>query len=235
VWHKRAETYRSTAACVADRELDYAAASLSPAIRSGLAFAVALAALAGSSANAAGGSGGAMSDTGGATFVETPTSAQTIPCPKTCRQLPPEALARDSHVFPIPGRHSFGSAGSGFGSGRAGHSHQGHDVFARCGAPLVAARGGTVQRRAFHPLSGNYLIVDGEGTDLDYAYMHLARRSPLRKGATVATGQRIGTVGDTGNARGCHLHFELWTGPGYYEGGHAIDPLRALKAWDSWS
>jgi murein DD-endopeptidase MepM/ murein hydrolase activator NlpD len=219
----------------ADRVLGYAAASLSPAIRSSLAFAVAIAALAGSSASALGGSGGTTSDTGGAVFVKAPPSTNTIACSKSCRQLPAAALARGSHVFPIRGKHSFGSAGSGFGSGRAGHTHQGHDVFARCGTPLVAARGGTVQRRAYHPLSGNYLIVDGDGTDIDYAYMHMAKRSPLRQGDKITAGQQIGLVGDTGNARGCHLHFELWTGPGYYEGGHAIDPLRALKAWDRWS
>jgi murein DD-endopeptidase MepM/ murein hydrolase activator NlpD len=207
---------------------------LSPAIRSGLAFAVALATLAGSSASALGGSGG-TSSTGGAVFVETPAGTAGFECPLACSALPRAALARNSHVFPVLGGHSFGSGGAGFGSGRAGHSHQGHDVFARCGTPLVAARGGTVQRRAYHPLSGNYLILDGDGTDVDYAYMHLAKRSPLRAGAKVATGQRIGAVGDTGNARGCHLHFELWTGPGYYEGGHPIDPLRALQAWDRWS
>jgi murein DD-endopeptidase MepM/ murein hydrolase activator NlpD len=203
---------------------------LSPAIRSGLAFAAILATLAGSSASAAGGSAG-LSTTGGAVFVETPTTSDA--CPEPCGGLPRDALARDSHVFPIQGKHGFGGSGSDFGSGRAGHSHQGHDVFARCGTPLVAARGGTVQRRAYHPLSGNYLIVDGEGTGLDYAYMHMARLSPLRKGRPVAAGERIGAVGDSGNARGCHLHFELWTAPGYYEGGRPFDPLPALRLWDT--
>jgi len=149
--------------------------------------------------------------------------------------LPPEALASRSHVFPVRGRHDFGGAGADFGSGRAGHSHQGQDVFAACGTPLAAARGGKVQFRGYHAAAGHYIVIDGDGTDLDYAYMHLTSRSPFAKGDTVATGQRIGSVGDSGNARGCHLHFELWATPGWYEGGRPVDPLRALKAWDRWS
>ncbi len=149
--------------------------------------------------------------------------------------LPPEVLASKSHVFPVRGAHDFGGAGADFGSGRAGHSHQGHDVFAKCGTPLVAARGGKVQMRDYHGAAGHYVVIDGAGTSMDYVYMHLVSRSPFRKGDVVQTGQRIGSVGDSGNARGCHLHFELWATPGYYEGGRPIDPLRALKAWDSWS
>ena len=52
---------------------------------------------------------------------------------------------------------------------------------------------------------------------------------------TVRTGQPIGLVGDTGNAQGCHLHFEIWGAPGWYEGGSPIDPLSYLKAWDRYS
>ena len=48
----------------------------------------------------------------------------------------------------------------------------------------------------------------------DYAYMHLQAPRAVRKGAAVAAGQPIGAVGQTGNARGCHLHFEIWSAPG---------------------
>jgi murein DD-endopeptidase MepM/ murein hydrolase activator NlpD len=40
-------------------------------------------------------------------------------------------------------------------------------------------------------------------------------------------------VGDTGNAWGCHLHFELWTAPGWYAGGEPFDPLPRLQRWDA--
>jgi murein DD-endopeptidase MepM/ murein hydrolase activator NlpD len=139
------------------------------------------------------------------------------------------------HVFPIPAAHNYGGAGARFGSGRGGRSHQGHDVFAKCGAPLVAARGGKVQFTGYHRAAGNYLVIDGDGTDVDYAYMHLAQPTPFREGDRVYTGQRLGSVGDTGNAHGCHLHFEMWNAPGWYEGGRAMDPLPSLQAWDGWS
>jgi murein DD-endopeptidase MepM/ murein hydrolase activator NlpD len=65
--------------------------------------------------------------------------------------------------------------------------------------------------------------------------MHLAQPSPLRAGDQVRTGQPIGLVGDTGDATACHLHFEIWIAPGWYEGGSPIDPLPYLTKWDRYS
>jgi murein DD-endopeptidase MepM/ murein hydrolase activator NlpD len=139
------------------------------------------------------------------------------------------------NIFPVRGTHNFGSGGAHFGAGRAGHSHQGQDVMARCGTRMVAARGGRVKFKQYHAAAGNYLVIDGDGTDVDYVYMHLDQPSPFSQGDRVYTGQTIGAVGDTGNARGCHLHFELWSAPGWYDGGSPFDPLPSLQAWDSWS
>jgi murein DD-endopeptidase MepM/ murein hydrolase activator NlpD len=139
------------------------------------------------------------------------------------------------HIFPVRGRHDYGGEGADFGSGRAGHSHQGHDVFAKCGTRMVAARGGRIKFKQYHAAAGNYIVIDGDGTDVDYAYMHLDQPSPFSAGDRVYTGQTIGAVGESGNARGCHLHFELWGAPGWYDGGDPFDPLPSLQAWDSWS
>jgi murein DD-endopeptidase MepM/ murein hydrolase activator NlpD len=139
------------------------------------------------------------------------------------------------HIFPIRGPHDFGNSGARFGSGRAGHTHQGQDTFARCGTRMVAARGGRVKFKQYHAAAGHYLVIDGDGTDVDYVYMHLDQPSPFSEGDRVYTGQTIGAVGDSGNARGCHLHFELWGAPGWYDGGQPFDPLPSLEAWDSWS
>ena len=136
------------------------------------------------------------------------------------------------HMFPVRGRHTYGD---GFGAARSGHTHEGVDVMANCGVPLVAARGGVVKYKGTHSAAGNYLVIDGAQTGIDNAYMHLREPSPLKKGDTVLTGQPIGVVGRTGDATACHLHFEEWSAPGWYTGGHAFDPLADLKAWDALS
>jgi murein DD-endopeptidase MepM/ murein hydrolase activator NlpD len=139
------------------------------------------------------------------------------------------------YTFPILGAHDYGGAGGRFGAGRSGHTHQGQDVMAACGLPLVAARGGRVQYARYDGAAGNYIVIDGKGTPNDFAYMHLAEPSPLQEGETVRTGQPIGIVGDTGDATACHLHFEIWGAPGWYEGGSPFDPLAELEKWDRYS
>jgi len=139
------------------------------------------------------------------------------------------------HIFPVRGRHDYGQSGARFGAGRSGRGHQGQDVFATCGTPMVVARGGVVQFKQYHAAAGHYLVIDGDETDFDYAYMHLQSASPLRVGQRVYTGQPLGTVGDSGNASGCHLHFEMWGAPGWYDGGKPTDPFPHLRSWDSGS
>jgi murein DD-endopeptidase MepM/ murein hydrolase activator NlpD len=146
----------------------------------------------------------------------------------------PKDTARDSfkfwhHRFPVRGKHTYGD---GLGAGRG---HQGQDVFAKCGARLQAARGGKVQTNAYHGDAGYYVVIDGKKTRKDFVYMHLKRRGRPADGDRVKTGQTIGKVGETGNASGCHLHFELWSGPGWYEGGEVLNPTRPLKRWDKYS
>jgi murein DD-endopeptidase MepM/ murein hydrolase activator NlpD len=133
------------------------------------------------------------------------------------------------HQFPILGTHGFGDGAGRFGGGRG---HQGQDVFAACDTPLVAARGGVVKFKQYHGAAGNYIVIDGERTSVDYAYMHLRDAALVDEGDRVRTGQPIGYVGRTGDASACHLHFEMWSGPGWYDGGSAFDPLESLQGWD---
>jgi murein DD-endopeptidase MepM/ murein hydrolase activator NlpD len=142
-------------------------------------------------------------------------------------------LTLHSHVYPIRGRHADRGAAGAFGVPRSGgRTHEGFDVFAPCGTPVVAARGGRVVRVFNDPvLYGNIVVIRGAHTHRDYWYAHLLRAPRLHAGQQVLTGRRIGSIGATGNARtiGCQLHFEL------RPRGRPIDPAPALHAWDRWS
>lgn len=133
-------------------------------------------------------------------------------------------------VFPIAGKHDLGqSETNNFGGGRG---HQGQDLFAACGTPLVAPVAATVKERRTDGRAGNYLVLeDAQGQS--YVFMHMRDPAVVAKSAAVAAGEQIGYVGQSGNAQGCHLHFEIWSAPGWYTGGTAIDPLPALKRWDA--
>jgi murein DD-endopeptidase MepM/ murein hydrolase activator NlpD len=137
------------------------------------------------------------------------------------------AFEQYDHIFPVNGRVEWGD---GLGAGR---NHQGQDLFADCGTKLVAARAGKVEHVDSHEAAGNYLVIDGKKTDTDYVYMHLQEAPLVAQGDKVKTGQAIGHVGETGNASGCHLHYEMWDS-GWQQGSPA-DPTPQLKKWDEWS
>jgi murein DD-endopeptidase MepM/ murein hydrolase activator NlpD len=166
-------------------------------------------------------------------------SPQTPTAPAARKATPSTALSLAftlyGYAFPILGGHEFGMGAGRFGAGRSGHTHQGQDVMAVCSTPLVAARGGTVQFAGYQYAAGNYVVIDGKGTPNDFMYAHLAEPSPLHTGDTARTGQPIGIVGDTGDATACHLHFEMWGAPGWYEGGAPFDPLAEVEKWDRYS
>lgn len=105
--------------------------------------------------------------------------------------------------------------------------HQGTDIFAARGTPVRAPVDGGVRIRN-GGLGG--LSVYVTGADGTYYYLaHLAGIAPgLVDGATVRTGQVVGYVGDSGNARGGlpHVHFEVHPG-----GGGPVDPKPVLDQY----
>ena len=143
-------------------------------------------------------------------------------------------FAFHGHRFPVAGPHTYGDR---FGEPRSGgRVHEGQDLPAACGTKLVAARGGRVAATGYSDaLYGYYVVIDGLATERDYFYAHLQAPTPLTRGDKVRTGERIGEVGKTGNARSefCQLHFELWP-DGYHHAG-PVDPIGALREWDSFS
>jgi murein DD-endopeptidase MepM/ murein hydrolase activator NlpD len=138
------------------------------------------------------------------------------------------------HAFPIAGSFDWGGEDARFGAKRPGHRHQGQDLTAAEGTPVVAPRGGLVEAVQYQARgAGHYVVVDGEGEDYDYVFMHLRTGSiPVEEGSRVRTGQRLGEVGSTGASSGPHLHFEIWVG-GWFAGGEPIEPLPLLQQWAS--
>src|SRR4051794_32251749 len=133
-------------------------------------------------------------------------------------------------AFPLRGSHSYGTTTNRFG-GRAG-GHDGQDVLAACGLPLVALAAGRVRQVDSQPGgAGTYVGLDRAGGGEDDVYMHL-QSVAVHTGERLRAGERLGTVGRTGDATTCHLHFERWTAPGWYRGGSPIDPLPLLRRLD---
>ena len=148
------------------------------------------------------------------------------------KPAPPPAPSSD-HAFPIRGAFSFGGKDSRFGAGRPGHIHQGQDMSAALGTPVVAPWAGTIEVVRYQAGgAGYYIVLDGDGEDRDYVFMHLRKGSTLvQVGDAVAKGQPLAEVGSTGSSSGPHLHFEIWIDGGWYTGGRPVDPLPFLQAW----
>jgi murein DD-endopeptidase MepM/ murein hydrolase activator NlpD len=166
------------------------------------------------------GTGLSFAQSGG---VGTPGGTTTTPPPTT-------TAPAGSTVFPVGGAHTMGQ---GFGAARSGHTHQGQDIMAACGTPLVAVTRAKVKWVSFQGLAGNYVVIRNKKLHQDYMYAHLATRASVSKGQVVMAGQQIGIVGQTGDATACHLHFELWVGK-WYRGGHPINPLPYLQTYSGY-
>ena len=100
--------------------------------------------------------------------------------------------------------------------------HDGVDFGAACGAPVKAAKSGTVVAVEYHHASGNRVKID-HGNGVVTGYYHLQGFN-TSVGATVAQGDTIGYVGSTGRSTGCHLHFAKMD-----EAGNYSDPMSLLR------
>jgi murein DD-endopeptidase MepM/ murein hydrolase activator NlpD len=150
-------------------------------------------------------------------------------------QVAPPAVPVGAGIFPIQGPYSFGGEDARFGAQRDGHIHQGQDVTAAEGTPLVAPVAAFVYWVAFQRNgAGHYVVLRGADGP-DYVFMHLKAGSVTAvKGASLAAGQAFAQVGSTGASSGPHLHFEIWP-DGWYSSKESqpIDPLPQLLAWAS--
>ena len=148
---------------------------------------------------------------------------------KKRRKHPAAAVPAGTHRFPLVGPFTWPGPDGEFNAGRTGHIHQGFDLLAPKGTPVVAPYAGTVTFVAYQAGGAGYYVV--LHSDYDYAFMHLAKGTArVRVGQTVAAGERIGDVGQSGDASGPHLHFEAWQGA-WQQGGTPIDPEPLLRSW----
>jgi len=133
----------------------------------------------------------------------------------------------------VQGPHGVrGAVGTYHAPRSGGRIHEGFDITAACGTRLIAVRNGRVLQTGYDPvLYGNFLLIHGEGERRSYFYAHMPRPARVRKGERVWEGERVGAVGETGNAvgTGCHLHFEI------HVRGVAINPEPELRRWDRYS
>ena len=131
-------------------------------------------------------------------------------------------------VFPVYGKHTYGPT---FGAPRADTGfHEGNDIFAAAGTPVVAVCKGTLNRVGTLSISGNRLWVKCDKGRDSFFYAHLsAFANDTRAGEHVTAGKVLGFVGSTGDAEQTppHLHFEIHPG-----GGDPVDPYPFLRAWE---
>jgi murein DD-endopeptidase MepM/ murein hydrolase activator NlpD len=107
---------------------------------------------------------------------------------------------------------------------RQNRPHAGVDFAANIGVPVLAAQQGKVliaDDQSLHPRFGKVVLID-HGQGYQTLYSHLDQIQ-IAVGSRVATGQPIGTVGETGRVTGPHLHFELLLH------GEPQDPMLFLK------
>lgn len=109
-------------------------------------------------------------------------------------------LADNFFIFPAEGEITQGL-----------HYYNAVDLANKCGTPIYAAAAGTVQRAVanggYNLGMGNYVtLLHSNGTVTYYGHLMSVLVKP---GDTVNVGDRIGLMGRTGNATGCHVHFEV--------------------------
>jgi murein DD-endopeptidase MepM/ murein hydrolase activator NlpD len=160
-------------------------------------------------------------------------AAPAAPGPAPAAPTPAPRPAGDgSGVFPVAGPYVMAGPDGSFGAERGTHRHQGQDISAAEGVPVVSPVAGRVNTTSFQSGgAGYYVVVDG-ADGRSYFFAHCQANSfGARAGQAVAAGTRLCGVGSTGRSSGPHLHFEIWV-PGWRTPGSApIDPLPDLRAW----
>jgi murein DD-endopeptidase MepM/ murein hydrolase activator NlpD len=164
-----------------------------------------------------------------------PSSPASPPSAQTPPGVPPPAqTVADGAVFPVRGGpHSFGGPEARFGAPRGGHTHQGQDILAAEGLSDVAPLAGSIIATGNQPGGAGWYVAEHTSVGFDLFFAHCESESvQVSAGQAVGPGTVLCKLGSTGDASGPHLHFEMWVGGWHAKGGHPIDPLPYLEAWE---
>jgi len=174
------------------------------------------------------GASGAVATEGDATVLPRVTPGQArglyrgAGLPPDRRDAPADGPDGAALRFPVGGPHT---PGDGFG-GRPGH--KGADLLGDCGTPLRAMDDARVRLVDTEASAGRFVVLRAD-SGRELVYMHLSDVD-VAAGQRLRAGERVGSLGRTGNATTCHLHLEVWTAPGWYAGGEPRDPAPSLRA-----
>ncbi len=141
----------------------------------------------------------------------------TKPLPKASKMSGTgDGVATGSFIRPVSGAIVY----SDYGYRKSGF-HSGVDLATSAGTPIHAADGGTVTFSGYKGAFGKLIIIN-HGNGLATYYAHNASNN-VRVGQKVSRGQKIGTVGSTGNSTGPHCHFEV------RKNGKSVNPWRYIS------
>lgn len=132
-------------------------------------------------------------------------------------------------AFPVAGPHQFGE---GFGVDRGDHRHEGVDILAARGTPVVSPTAGIVVSVGWQPTgAGRYVVVDA-GAGRAFFFAHCIKSSvPVVPGSRIQPGSRLCSVGSTGRSSANHLHFEVWeNGWRVDASSQPVDPMPFLRS-----
>ena len=138
---------------------------------------------------------------------------------------PEPAMISPTLIFPVASMKAF--VASFWGAAREGgiRKHEGIDIFARKGTPVVAICDGVVEKVGITSKGGKVVWLRATDHSWNVYYAHLDQQK-VKRGQIVKKGELIGTVGNTGNAKytPSHLHFGIYT----YAG--AVNPYPYVKS-----
>jgi murein DD-endopeptidase MepM/ murein hydrolase activator NlpD len=175
----------------------------------------------------------------GQTLIVPGAKGTAIPTPKP---TPKPAAAAPRTASSSSSRSSSSSSTSSYTGGRlqwpvvgggnyiSQYYHYGHwaiDIAADYGAPVVAAAAGVVTFAGWKNNGGGYQVWISHGGNLYTTYNHMSAIT-VGVGQSVARGRQVGRIGQSGDATGPHLHFEVWVGA-VWNGGTRMNPLSYLR------